>query len=198
MGKLQGRSLGATDAGHQPSRLFYVTDRSTGLRFLVDTGAQVSVIPPSRTDRKSPHPNLTLQAVNGTAIPTFGTRSLTLNLGLRRTLRWVFVIAETATPILGADFLDHYGLLVDMIKRRLVDSTTRLMVRGITSQAVTSSPTLPTRTPASPFDSILAEFSDITQPGNIRRPVKHGVTHHIATTGPPVSGRTIRLVPERL
>jgi hypothetical protein len=62
---------------------------------------------------------------------------------------------------------EHYGLLVDMIKHRLVDSTTRLMVRGITSQAVTSSPTLLPRTPASPLDSILAEFSDITQPSSI-------------------------------
>ena len=29
------------------NHLFYVTDRNSGLRFLVDTGAQVSVIPPS-------------------------------------------------------------------------------------------------------------------------------------------------------
>ena len=30
------------------------------------------------------------------------------------------------------------------------------------------------------------------------RPVKHGVTHHISTTGPPVFGRVRRLAPERL
>ena len=68
LGKLHGRSLGATDAGHQHSRLFYVTDRSSGFRFLVDTGAQVSVIPPTPTDLRSPHPHLTLQAVNGTSL----------------------------------------------------------------------------------------------------------------------------------
>ena len=38
--------------GQQPSRLFYVTDSLTGLRFLVDTGAEISVIPPSASDRK--------------------------------------------------------------------------------------------------------------------------------------------------
>ena len=123
-GKLQGRSLGATDADQQPSRLFYVTDHSTGLQFLVDTGAQVSVIPPSATDRKSICPNLTLHAVNGTTISTFCTRSLTLNLGLCRTFRWVFIIAEIATPILGADFPRYYGLLVDVTRYRLVDATT--------------------------------------------------------------------------
>ena len=30
--------------GLQPSRLFYITDRDTGLCFLIDTGAQVSVV----------------------------------------------------------------------------------------------------------------------------------------------------------
>jgi hypothetical protein len=86
VGKRHGQSLAATNVtGLQPSRLFYVTDRYTGLRFLVDTGAQVSVLPPSPEDRKHPRADLTLQAVNDTSIRTFGTGSLTLNLGLRRT-----------------------------------------------------------------------------------------------------------------
>ncbi len=43
-GKRAGQSLVAmSTTGLQPSRLFYVTDCSTGLRFLVDTGAEVSV-----------------------------------------------------------------------------------------------------------------------------------------------------------
>ncbi|VDL99638.1 unnamed protein product [Schistocephalus solidus] len=29
----------------RPSRLFYITDKSSGLRFIVDTTAEVSVIP---------------------------------------------------------------------------------------------------------------------------------------------------------
>ena len=114
-GKHPGRSLGATSVtGQNIRRLFYVTDSSTGFKFLVDTGAQVSIIPPSPTDRHIRHTNLILEAVNGTPIRTFGTRSLTLSLGLRRTFRWVFVIAETGTPILGADFLRHHRILVDM------------------------------------------------------------------------------------
>ncbi|VDL90491.1 unnamed protein product [Schistocephalus solidus] len=40
--------MAMTAAGQpRPSRLFYITDKSSGLRFLVDTGAEVSVIPPS-------------------------------------------------------------------------------------------------------------------------------------------------------
>lgn len=51
--KRPGHALTATSAvGLHPSRLFYISDRTTGLRFLVDTGAEVSVMPPSATERK--------------------------------------------------------------------------------------------------------------------------------------------------
>ena len=198
-GKLPGRSLGATNAtGQNSSRLFYITDCSTGSKFLVDTGAQVSIIPPSPTDRRTLCSNITLEAVNGTPIKTFGTRSLTLNLGLRRTFRWVFIVAETATPILGADFLRHYQLLVDMTHFRLVDATTNLMVNGIISQVESPSPSLLPRKPATPLEALLSEFPSITQPCGPETPIKHDITHHITTTGPPVSSRTRRLAPERL
>ena len=54
VGKRAGQPLMAASVpGLLPtSRLFYVTDHSTGLHFLVDTGAEVSIIPPSATDRK--------------------------------------------------------------------------------------------------------------------------------------------------
>ena len=61
----------------------FVTDNNSGHRFLVDTGAEVSVIPPTTADRKHKQEDLGLRAVNGSSIPTFGTRSLTLDLGLR-------------------------------------------------------------------------------------------------------------------
>ena len=96
-------------AGLSPSHLFYISDRSTNLNFLVNTGAEVSVIPPTCTDRSNRQDGLTLQAVNNTSIPTYGKRSLSLDLGLRHTFRWVFIIAEVKTPILGADFMRCYG-----------------------------------------------------------------------------------------
>ena len=68
------------------------------------------------------------------SISTFGKRSLNLNLGLRRTFRWVFVIANVDIPIIEADFLHHYSLLVDMTNSRLVNSFTQLRVLGILSE----------------------------------------------------------------
>ena len=101
-------------------------DKSSGYRLLVDTGAEVSVLPPSRSDRKHAGEGCNLLAVNGSAIATYGERSLTLDLGLRRTFRWVFIIANVQSAILGADFLRHYSLLVDMKHSRLVDAITQL------------------------------------------------------------------------
>ena len=90
----------------------YVCDHTTGSRFLVDTGAEVSVVPPLCTERLHQHLNLNLQATNSATIATYGIRSL--NLRLRHTFRWAFVVADVKQPIIGADFLKHFGLQVDM------------------------------------------------------------------------------------
>ena len=93
-------------SGQSHSRLFFVLEWSSHRRFLVDTGAAVSVLPPVKSDRQHSQSGVHLLAANGTAILTFGTRSLTLNLGLRRPFRWVFTIADVRHPILGAIFSD--------------------------------------------------------------------------------------------
>ena len=143
MGKLPGRTLAATGAaGRSLSRLFYVRDTHTGTQFLVDTGSEDSVIPPSPSDRKHPPDKLTLMAVNNTPIPTYGKRSLALNLSLRRSLPWIFIIADVQKPILGADFLQHFGLLVDVKQRQLTDATTHLHVQGILSTHSSPSPSI--------------------------------------------------------
>ena len=69
LGKLLGRTLSATGVpGHSLSRLFFVRDAHTNTNFLIDTGSEVSVIPPTPADRRrSPDP-LALTAVNNTSI----------------------------------------------------------------------------------------------------------------------------------
>ena len=72
--------MAARVSGQSPSRLFFVLDRDTGTRFLVDTGAEVSVIPPSPNERANEQTGLVLRAANDSTIKTFGTRSQTLHL----------------------------------------------------------------------------------------------------------------------
>ena len=115
VGKRTGRPLMATGAlGHSTSRLFFVLERITHLRYLVDTGAEVSTIPPTKLDRQRGPAGLSLQAANGTQIPTFGTRSLTLNLGLRRPFRWLFIIADVKHPILSifSIVMDYWSMFI--------------------------------------------------------------------------------------
>ena len=85
------------------SRLFYVTDRTTGTRFLVDTGADVSVIPPSTAEKRKPA-SMILQAVNKSTISTFGEKSMTLDIGLRRSYRWIFIILISLSLFWGLIF----------------------------------------------------------------------------------------------
>ncbi|XP_064470019.1 uncharacterized protein LOC135384762 [Ornithodoros turicata] len=75
-------------------------------------------------------PNNTLQAVNATPITTFGEKLVTLNVGLRRVFPWVFILAKVPHAILGADFLAHFGLLVDMSRRRLHDVVHHVVTTG--------------------------------------------------------------------
>ena len=200
--KRPGQPLAATDvSGPNICRLLHITDRVNKLNFLVDTGAEVSIIPPTRSDRLRKRESFTLSAINGTAIAMYGQRSLTLNLGLRCTFRWIFIIADINKPLLGADFLHHFGLLVDMAHGKLVDTHTHLSIHGIVTKGTPPSPSITTATPphTQAYSSILSEYPDLTRIHNYQdTPVKHNITHHISTTGPPLSSRVRRLSPEKL
>ncbi|XP_069995035.1 uncharacterized protein [Penaeus vannamei] len=60
-------------------RLLYIRDASSSLRFLVDTGAEVSLLPASHRDKRLPS-SRTLEAANTSPINTYGERSRTLSL----------------------------------------------------------------------------------------------------------------------
>lgn len=62
-----------------------------------------------------------LRAANGTLVSTYSQKSWTLNLNLRKTFRWIFVIAKVQQSILGAEFLEHLNHVLDLRNRCLVD-----------------------------------------------------------------------------
>ena len=59
-------------AGLSHSRLFYITDIISNYYFLIDTGAEVSVLPATSAERRQQQADFNLLAVNGATIPTFG------------------------------------------------------------------------------------------------------------------------------
>ena len=60
-------------------------------------------------------------------------------------------------PILGADFLQEYGLLVNLRQGRLLDSTTSLQSKGIIYHIASPSPSL-TQLHNTEYHAIQAEF----------------------------------------
>ncbi|GFW86882.1 hypothetical protein TNCV_2810371 [Trichonephila clavipes] len=85
-----------------------------------NSGSEICVIPPSPTMNKSPQSNFSLFAANNTKIPAYGMVRKELNLGLRRPFIWTFIIADVSSPIIGADFLKHFNLLIDLKKKGII------------------------------------------------------------------------------
>nr|CDS27399.1 gag pol polyprotein [Hymenolepis microstoma] len=86
-------------------RLLYVVDSSSKLRFLVDTGSEVSAIPRSAEKRCLQATGIFLLAANNTKIPTSGRKFFNLDLGLHREFPFVFLIADFRKSIIGVDIL---------------------------------------------------------------------------------------------
>ena len=138
-----------------------------------------------------------MAAANKSVIPTFGSKILSLDIGLRRDFTWRFIIADTTQAILGLDFLEHYGLSLDLKGRRLRDPLTQLHTVGTITSQTSLSPGL-LKPEASPqFAKLLAEYPSLTRPSDNLPAVQTGVQHHIITNGPPVFSRARRLTPEK-
>ncbi|KFD54740.1 LOW QUALITY PROTEIN: hypothetical protein M513_04440 [Trichuris suis] len=183
---------GATE--HRPSRLF-IADRVTRKSYLIDTGADVSVVPATLADIKRGPSIYKLYAANDTEICTYGTRLTSLDLGFGRILKWPFVVAEVPKAIIGADFLGRFHLLPDVRHKRLVDGFTLLSSKGTPTNETANG--LRTISGTSPYHAILAEFPDVTKPFATTKKPKHNVVHRIIVNGNPVVARARRLDPQK-
>ncbi|KAG0706998.1 hypothetical protein GWK47_024228 [Chionoecetes opilio] len=97
------RSPAQSPAAHPPPSppfpgrrtLLWVADTLSGMRYLVDSGAEVSVVPPSSDERLAqPSTAYDLLAANNTPIATYGTRTLRLSLTPTSPFVWSFVVTE--------------------------------------------------------------------------------------------------------
>ena len=174
------------------SSLLYAWDKLSGRRFLVDTGAEVSVLPATGLDTRTNPTGSSLKAANGSTITTYGVRTTKLHFGTHQ-YKWDFTVADVSRPLLGADLLRANSLLVDLglHGKRLVHTETYHSTP--LRKAVDAAPHLDAISVATdPYGKLLAEFLDITVPKFSQPSTKHGVEHFIATKGPPVHARTRR------
>ena len=179
------------------SKLLYVADKGHKCRYLIDTGAAVSVLPKSCANVISDADSLSLVAANNSTIHTYGNCKRVVDVGLKREYPWTFIVADMQQPIIGADFSIHYNLLVDLKSRCLWDMRTGLAIAASLSS---NKPLSLNRvdTVQNEYTKLLGQFPELTRPTTKGETVKHGITHKIVTKGHPVFARPRRLEPDKL
>ena len=170
------------------SKLLYVADKGHKCRYLIDTGAAVSVLPKSCANGISGADSLPLVAANNSTINTYGNCKRVVDVGLK---------CDVQQPIIGADFLFHYNLLVDLRSICLRDMRTGLAIAALLSSIKPLSLNR-VDTVQNEYTKLLGQFPELTRPTTKGEPVKHGITHKIVTEGHPVFARPRRLAPDKL
>ena len=182
---------------HKKLFVHLLRQKKSGMTFLVDTGATVSVFPVSHRGFIRRENSSLLIAANGTPISSFGHRDIILMVG-NTVLRWPFLLARVTRPILGVDFLCHSGLLVDIRNRQLVkaDSWDVAPLQPTTGESRT---VLEVSQQAPEYEAwIRARYPEPLIPTFSASTVKHGVKLHIPTHGRPVFAQARRLSPDKL
>jgi hypothetical protein len=106
-----------------PGLLLRITCVASQRRYLVDTGAAFSVLPYKGTKQLSPDlPRL--RAAGGQVIPCYGELRVNIQFD-ERIFDWTLLLADVESPLLRADFLREYRLLVDLHGGCLIDAATR-------------------------------------------------------------------------
>ena len=177
--------------------LLHVTDENEGNKWLVDGGALLSIIPPTKSQRRLGPNGTQLCAANGTKIDCYGKIRKTLLIG-NRSFDFEFVIANVRQRIIGADFLASFYLAPNHRDGTLIDLDNLDVLPATFAQNAKSNPVTFINEISDPCYKLLDSFPDILTPSFEPREVKHGVLHHIPTSGRPVQSRARRLDSEKL
>ena len=177
---------------------FFLLDTYTGLRFLIDTGTCRSFLPKSKVHRDCiAGTDTSLIAVKGSQILTYGYKALQLSFTGSK-YKWDFIVADVSTPIIGADFLANFNLLVDMANRHLVNAST------LASTSITAAPAdlaLQITDTSDAYSSPKSSYPEVFRPVlhlTSQTFAEHGIYHHIKTSGPPIFSKFCRLAPDKL
>ena len=203
VGKTLGvkREAGAANvsvvAGESDSFLLHVQDTRRNEQWLVDGGALLSILPPTRQQRRLGPSGAQLRAANGSEIKCYGNVSRTITIG-QTDFEFTFTIADVKNRIIGADFLAHFYLAPNHRDALLINLQDFSTLPATHARGATSSPVNFVSTADDPFFKLLDEYPDIQTPTFTIKEPKHGVRHHIPTDSPPVQSRARRLDPEKL
>jgi hypothetical protein len=214
-------------AMHFPANagLIFPTDELTNDRYLVDTGATLSIVPCNQNS--SPFGPL-LKGADGQPIPSWGFIKKTVQFQ-GKLFTSTFLQATVAGPILGIDFLRKFKVIVspELSQIQFACSAAAPSAHILPSATPSAHITPPAAPPASYCSSssrenkylldppplfkkipdsvpddvkiLLQKFPSILRTGDVKQTPNHGVQHHIHTgSHPPVFAKSLRLDPEKL
>ena len=176
-------------------KCYYVQDQRNGRQYLVDTGAEFSILPASPEDKKHFVPSEALEAANGTKVPVFGRRSVTMTFPRGKIFTHTFLLADVTKPLLGVDFFNANNIGIDTKGKRMFDLSDGTWFGGNQSSETTI---CALSTAGDSFHEILNEFPDILSPSFANKNVRHGIKHYVPTTCPPIRSRPRRLDDQKL
>jgi len=120
VGKLStGHVVAAATCPNEPGVLGLLIDERTSKSYLADSGSVYSLLPHHSS---APATGPSLVTADKKPVACWGECERTLHVG-GRTFTWKFLLAAVAFPIVGADFLKQFKLMVDLDKMRLVHNS---------------------------------------------------------------------------
>ena len=157
----------------------FLKDQLAGALFLADTGAGVSLIPgPPSSGGQA------LTAANSAAITTGAERNLQLSfLDSNSHSHWFnfdFIQGSVDGPILGIDFLHHFGLIVDPLAACVCHSNGTVF-RGSLSSSLSN---VVLSAFLSDIQPMVASFPEVCSSSQRMPPPAVGVEHSLLTEGP--------------
>ena len=172
---------------------------ATNLNFVIDTGASVSIIPSKILNGVTIYPTpVSLTTASGSSIFVKGQTTIDVAFpALRRSFLWTFIVADTTTPLLGLDFLAHFGLLVDCKNRTITDKTTNrsapLKTSGECLKIIVNHIAIPSKVQE------IITASKVATPQHHSEYPHTGIYHRINTgSHPPVFAKPRRLSEDKL
>ena len=184
-------------SGH---KLLYAVDANDSTRWLIDSGALWSIIPPTPQQRAAGPNAWKLQAANGSDIPCYGLTDRQVFIG-DRTFDFTFIIADVRQSILGADFLDRFYLAPNHRDQCLMDLNDWSIISvgeksDTQSNRATNINFVDQK--SNPFYQLLDSYPSLSTPSFTPKDVSHGVKHYIPTNCHPIQSKARKLNPEKL
>lgn len=123
-----------------------------------------------------------LCAANGKPTAIYDKRYVYLSVCLRKRIYWIFVVANSSTPIIVIHLLKHYNLLIDSSRRRLIDRNTKLSTRATSFIDCRLCPATAKHIIGSYLQWILYKYPELCKTRPKLPCVTSNAAHHITTT----------------